>query len=67
MNDKWIKVEDRQPKRADAGAFRDVLVIQRHVKEFNGAPVAIMLPFHLVRKTRHTHWMKLPDLPREEG
>ena len=53
----WISVERGMPKRKDAGYFRDVLVLPRDHDPVYVVPYIV--PFHLVRKRTHSHWMPL--------
>ena len=67
-NEAWVKTSERLPKRKDAGYFRDVIVLFR--KDYRviwPEKSTELLPFHLVRKTFHSHWMAQPEPPPEES
>lgn len=63
----WISTKKKTPKRKDAGYFRDVLVIQNWKYRDGSIEIyPVIVPFHLVRKTRHSHWAQIPPPPEEE-
>lgn len=58
----WIPTSERIPKRNDAGYWRHVLVLPLDPKPWiDDEPFSV--PFHLVRKTYHRAWMRIPDPP----